>query len=95
MRVASILGSPSVTMRYMAADAEQLWDAISRIGSEDATAATIAPDAVAKLIQFKLVELKATGLPQLTPRGESAYAALESGADTGDFPELEAPGGYA
>jgi hypothetical protein len=79
----------------MAENVEQLWDAISRIGSEDATAAMIAPAVVAKLIQFKLVELKATGLPQLTARGERAYVALESGDGAGDFPELEESGGYA
>jgi hypothetical protein len=71
---------------------EQLWDAIGRIGSDDPTD-KIAPEVVAKLIQFKLVELKATGLSQLTARGESAYVALECGDDADDFPELEAPTG--
>jgi hypothetical protein len=74
---------------------EQLWDAIGVLGEDDGTADKIAREVIAKLNQFKLVELAANGPPQLTARGEAAYAAMESGDGAGDFPKLEAPGGYA
>ena len=41
---------------------EQLWDAIERIYNEDGTADRIFPSVVAKLIEFKMMELNATGL---------------------------------
>ena len=70
----------------MPATSEQLWDAIDRIYNEDGTAATIAPAVIAKLIEFKMVELGATGLPQLTPYGEKCFTVMESG--NGVVPEL-------
>ena len=57
----------------MPATSEQLWDAIDRIYNEDGTADKIPPAVIAKLIEFKMVELSATGLPQLTPYGEKCY----------------------
>jgi len=65
---------------------EQLWDAIDRIYNEDGTADKILPAVIAKLIEFKMVELSATGLPQLTHYGEKCYVVMESGA--GIVPEL-------
>jgi hypothetical protein len=66
--------------------AEQLWDAIDRIYNEDGTADRIAPAVIAKLIEFKMVELGATGLPQLTDYSEKCYVVMESGI--GVVPEL-------
>ena len=65
---------------------EQLWDAIDRIYNDDGSADRIAPGVIAKLIEFKMVELGATGLPQLTPYGEKCYVVIESG--NGVVPEL-------
>lgn len=65
---------------------EQLWDALYRIGSEDAAADKISPGVIAKLIEFKMAELGATGLPQLTAYGEKCYVVMESG--DGVVPEL-------
>jgi hypothetical protein len=62
--------------------AEQLWDAIDRIYNEDGTADKIQPAVIAKLIEFKMVELSETGLPQLTAYGEKCFLILESGDDT-------------
>jgi hypothetical protein len=70
----------------MPATSEQLWDAIYRIGTEDGTADKIQPAVIAKLIEFKMVELSATGLPQLTPYGEKCFVIMESG--DGEVPEL-------
>jgi hypothetical protein len=70
----------------MPATSEQLWDAIDRINNEDGTADKILPAVVAKLIEFKMVELGATGLLQLTPYGEKCYVVMESG--NGVVPEL-------
>src|SRR5262245_47651871 len=72
----------SVTM----STSEQLWDAIHRIGSEDGTADKIQPTVIAKLIEFKMAEFSATGLPQLAPYGEKCYVIMESGE--GEVPEL-------
>ena len=46
----------------------------------------ILPAVIAKLIEFKMVELSASGLPQLTPYGEKCYVVMESG--DGVVPEL-------
>jgi len=62
--------------------AEQLWNAIERIAHEDGAADKILPAVIAKLIEFKMVELSTTDLPQLTPYGEKCYLILESGDDT-------------
>ena len=70
-----------VEMR-MPATSEQLWDAITRIYNEDGTADRIAPAVIARLIEFKMVELNAAGLPQLTPYGDKCFLVLESGDDT-------------
>ena len=70
----------------MPATSEQLWDAIYRIGTEDGTADKIQPAVIAKLIEFKMVELSATGLPHLTPYGEKCFVIMESG--DGEVPEL-------
>jgi hypothetical protein len=70
----------------MPATSEQLWDAIDRICNEDGTADKILPAVIAKLIEFKMVELSASGLPQLTDYGEKCYVVLESG--DGVVPEL-------
>ena len=61
---------------------EQLWDAIDRIYNEDGTADKVLPAVIAKLIEFKMVELGATGLPQLTGYGDKCFLILESGEDT-------------
>jgi hypothetical protein len=58
---------------------EQLWDAIYRIGSEDGTADKILPTAIAKLIEFKMAALSATGIPQLTAYGAKCFTVIESG----------------
>jgi hypothetical protein len=50
----------------MTAASALLFDAFHRIGNGDGTADTIQPAVIAKLIAFKLVQLGATGLPQLT-----------------------------
>ena len=65
----------------MSATADQLWDAIERIYNEDGTADKMPPATVAQLIEFKMVELSATGLPQLTAYGEKCFLILESGDD--------------
>jgi hypothetical protein len=39
----------------------------------------IPPAVIAKLIEFRMVELSATGLSQLTAYGENCYAVVESG----------------
>jgi hypothetical protein len=70
----------------MPATSEQLWDAIYRIGSEDGTADKIQPAVITKLIDFKMVELSVTGLPQLTPHGEKCFVIMESG--DGEVPKL-------
>ena len=59
---------------------DQLWDAIERI--YNGTADQILPAVIAKLIEFKMVELSATGLPQLTGYGDKCFLILESGDDT-------------
>ena len=64
----------------MPATAEQLWDAIERLAYKDGTADKIIPAVIAKLIEFKMVELGATGLPQLTLYGEKCYVVMESGS---------------
>ena len=66
----------------MPATSEQLWDAIERIYNEDGTADKIQPAVIAKLIEFKMLELSATGLPQLTEYGQKCYVILESGDET-------------
>jgi hypothetical protein len=63
----------------MSTNSEQLWDAIYRIGSEDGTADKIVPGVIAKLIEFKMVELNAVEMPQLTAYGEKCYVVMESG----------------
>jgi hypothetical protein len=70
----------------MTTKSEQLWDAIYRIGSEDGTADKMPPGVIAKLIEFNMVELGATGLPQLTAYGEKCFTVMESGG--GVVPEL-------
>ena len=61
------------------ATSEQLWDAIERLAHEDGTADKILPAVIAKLVEFKMMELSAVGLPQLTPYGEKCYVVMESG----------------
>jgi hypothetical protein len=71
-------------MRYtavMTITADQLWEAIESIYNEDRTADKIPPATVAKLIEFKMVELSPAGLPQLTAYGENCFLILESGDD--------------
>jgi hypothetical protein len=70
----------------MPATSEQLWDAIYRIGTEDGKADKIQPAVIAKLIEFKMATLSATGLPLLTPYGEKRFVIMESG--DGEVPEL-------
>jgi hypothetical protein len=66
----------------MPATAEQLWDAIECLYNEDGTADKIQPGVIAKLIEFKMVELGANGLPQLTEYGQKCYTIFESGDDS-------------
>ena len=61
---------------------DQLWYAIDRIYNEDGTADKIQPSVIAKLIEFKMVELSANGLPQLTEYGQRCFLILESGDDS-------------
>ena len=61
---------------------DQLWDAIDCIYNEDGTADRIFPSVIAKLIEFKMVELGATGSQQLTGYGDKCFLILESGDDT-------------
>ena len=70
----------------MLATSVQLWDAIYHLGAGDLTADNIQPAVVAKLIEFKMVELNAVGLPQLTPYGAKCFTVLETGS--GAVPEL-------
>jgi len=65
----------------MPATSQQLWDAIYRLRTDDDTA-MIAPDVIDKLIEFKMVELGAAGLPHLTGYGENCFLILESGDDS-------------
>jgi hypothetical protein len=64
----------------------QIWDAIYRLGANDLAADDIPPAVVAKLVEFRMVELSDTDLPQLTPYGEKCFTVLESG--DGLVPEL-------
>jgi hypothetical protein len=64
----------------------QLWDAIYHLGADDLAADNIPPAVIDKLIEFKMVEMSATSLPQLTPYGEKCYIEMESGDDV--VPEL-------
>jgi hypothetical protein len=57
-------------------DVEAFWDGIRRIGAEDGNVTTIAPRAIAQLIEFGLVEINSTGLPQFTDSGKIAYATV-------------------
>jgi hypothetical protein len=66
----------------MPVTADQLWDAIYSIYNEDGTADKILPGVIAKLIEFKMVELSANGLPQLTAYGERCYLVSETGDNT-------------
>ena len=68
------------------ATSERLWDALFRIGSEDRTADKIQPAVIAKLMEFRMATLSATGLPLLTVYGEKCYVSMESGH--GVVPEL-------
>ena len=63
----------------MPASSEQLWDAIDRIYNEDGSAGKIPPAVIAKLIEFKIVELNSIGLPQLTPYRGKCFTVMESG----------------
>jgi hypothetical protein len=69
----------------MSVTSVQLWDAIYRLGADDLTA-DIPPTVIAKLIEFKMVEVNAVGLPQLTPYGAKCFNVIESG--DGVVPEL-------
>ena len=71
----------------MPATSEQLWDAIERLAHEDGTADEILPAVIAKLIEFKMVELSDTGLPQLTAYGDKCFLILESG--DGEMTEID------
>jgi hypothetical protein len=64
----------------------QIWDAIYHLGSDDLTSDNIPPAVIAKLIEFKMVEVNALGLPQLAPYGAKCFTVLESGQ--GVVPEL-------
>jgi hypothetical protein len=70
----------------MPATSEQLWDAIYRLGTADDPITDLSSEAVAKLVEFKIVQLSASGLPQLTPYGEKCFTIMESG--DGVVPEL-------
>jgi hypothetical protein len=65
---------------------EDLWDGLHAIDSEDGTATKIALSVLAKLVELKIVELKATNLPQPTDYGHKAYTVIESGGSS--VPEL-------
>ena len=62
---------------------EQLWDAIYRFGTTDDPIMDLSPAFIANLIEFKMVTLDSTGLPQLTPYGEKCYSLTESGIGIG------------
>jgi hypothetical protein len=70
----------------MPATSVQLWDAIYRLGAGDLPADDIPPAVIAKLIEFKMVELNAVGLPRLTSYGAKCFTILVSG--NGMVPEL-------
>jgi hypothetical protein len=59
------------------ATSEQLWDAIDHLGAEDLTAGNILSAVIAKLVEFKMAELNATALPQLTPYGTKCFTVIE------------------
>jgi len=65
---------------------EQLWDAIYRLGTADDPTTDLSSAVVAKLVECEIVQLSASGSPQLTPYGEKCYVVLESG--DGVVPEL-------
>ena len=66
----------------MPATADQLWDAIYRLGTTDDPVTDLSPEVIAKLIGFKMAELSATSLPQLTEYGQKCYVIFESGDDS-------------
>jgi hypothetical protein len=66
---------------------ETLWDAVGRIGKSDPTADKIDPAVIAKLIQLRIIQLNATGLPELTGYGYWCFDTMESG--DGEVPELD------
>jgi hypothetical protein len=65
----------------------QLWDAIYRLGADDLLAEDIGFEVIAKLIEFKMVQLNAVDLPQLTPYGATCFTVLMTGS--GEVPELK------
>ena len=70
----------------MSVTSVQIWDAIYRLGADDLTTDDIPLAVVAKLVEFKMVELSDTDLPQLTLYGKKCFTVLESG--DGVVPEL-------
>jgi hypothetical protein len=63
---------------------DDLWSALDTLGT-DGDIASIRPDVIDNLIELIIAEHGANG-PQLTPYGEKAFVALESG--DGSVPEL-------
>lgn len=59
----------------------ELWAALYEIGNEEPTVPDISALIVAKLIDLKVVERKATGLPILTDYGRQCFNVMESGQD--------------
>lgn len=67
-----------------------LWAALYDIGNDEPTVPDIAPVIITKLIELKVVERKATGLPVLTEYGRKCYNVMESGKDV-YIPGLDDP----
>jgi hypothetical protein len=70
---------------------EDLYDCLQRIGQNDPVYGEIEPEALQKLIEFRIAELGLDGTPRLTAYGERCYVGLESG-DWGT-PEFHDAGG--
>jgi hypothetical protein len=66
------------SMNYTSGD---LWGALYDIGNDEPFVPEIPQEIVARLIELKIVELKATGLPILTEYGRKCYSIMESGKD--------------
>jgi hypothetical protein len=67
-----------------------LWGALYAIGSDADEVPEIPREIIAKLIDAKTVELKATGLPILADYGRKCYSIMESGKDV-YVPGLDPP----
>ncbi len=55
--------------------ADDLYACLYRIATNDPIYGEIDPHAMAKLVEWRIVEIDSNGIPRLTPDGERCYAA--------------------